>query len=336
MFKPCGWHPARRPQPHRRNRPWQRFAVGLVWTCTPRRCSRRRWTASRVSCGAPAAGRDGARWWRSAPALPGPTRVAYEAGPTGFGLARALDAAGIGCVVAAPGKIERPAQDRVKTDHRDAERLLRLLMIDGLHPVRVPSGRGGGAARPRPRARGRARRSDARPAPAGQAAAAPRRPLRRRRRELDAAVTATGWRARARRPRRAGHAARLPRRDRRAGRSAATRSSARSASSIPGSPWARPSPGCAACAASTRSRPSGCAPRSATSQRFARPAQLMSYLGLVPSEHSTGDTRRQGRDHQDRLPARPPAAGRSRLALPPPTPHGSQALRAARPASPRT
>ena len=72
--------------------------------------------------------------------LPGPTRVAYEAGPTGYGLARALDAAGIGCVVAAPGKIERPAQDRIKTDQRDAERVLRLLMIGGLHAVRVPSG----------------------------------------------------------------------------------------------------------------------------------------------------------------------------------------------------
>ena len=45
----------------------------------------------------------------------------------------------IECVIAAPGKIERPAQDRVKTDRRDAERLVRLLMVDGLHPVRVPS-----------------------------------------------------------------------------------------------------------------------------------------------------------------------------------------------------
>jgi hypothetical protein len=71
--------------------------------------------------------------------LPGPTRVAYEAGPTGFALARALTAAGVGCVIAAPGKIERPSSDRVKTDQRDAERLLRLLMIDGLHAVRVPS-----------------------------------------------------------------------------------------------------------------------------------------------------------------------------------------------------
>jgi transposase len=52
--------------------------------------------------------------------LPAPVRVAYEAGPTGFGLARALTARGIQCTVAAPGKIERPAQDRVKTDRRDA------------------------------------------------------------------------------------------------------------------------------------------------------------------------------------------------------------------------
>ena len=72
-------------------------------------------------------------------ALPGPTRVAYEAGPTGFALARALTAVGVQCVVAAPGKIERPTSDRVKTDERDAQRLLRLLMIDGLHAVRVLS-----------------------------------------------------------------------------------------------------------------------------------------------------------------------------------------------------
>ena len=66
--------------------------------------------------------------------LSGPTRVAYEAGPTGYGLARALELAGVGCVVAAPGKIERPSADRVKTDQRDAERVLRLLMILGIWP----------------------------------------------------------------------------------------------------------------------------------------------------------------------------------------------------------
>ena len=40
------------------------------------------------------------------------------AGPTGYGLSRALTTAGMGCVVAAPGKIERPAGDKVKTDQR--------------------------------------------------------------------------------------------------------------------------------------------------------------------------------------------------------------------------
>ena len=35
--------------------------------------------------------------------LPAPVVVAYEAGPTGFGLARALEAVGVRCVVAAVG-----------------------------------------------------------------------------------------------------------------------------------------------------------------------------------------------------------------------------------------
>jgi hypothetical protein len=39
--------------------------------------------------------------------LPGPVRVAYEAGPTGFGLARMLQRQGVGCVLAAPGNIAR-------------------------------------------------------------------------------------------------------------------------------------------------------------------------------------------------------------------------------------
>ena len=48
--------------------------------------------------------------------LPAPVAVTYEAGPTGFGLARFLLAAGIMCLVAAPSKLQRPAGDRVKTD----------------------------------------------------------------------------------------------------------------------------------------------------------------------------------------------------------------------------
>src|SRR5581483_11610851 len=70
--------------------------------------------------------------------FPGPVRVAYEAGPTGYGLARACAAAGIVCTVAAPSKIPRATGDRVKTDRRDAERLARLLRLGELVAVRVP------------------------------------------------------------------------------------------------------------------------------------------------------------------------------------------------------
>jgi transposase len=70
--------------------------------------------------------------------LPAPVRVVYEAGPTGYRLARACAGAGISCVVAAPSRI-RPAADRVKTDRRDAERLARLLRLGEITPVRVPT-----------------------------------------------------------------------------------------------------------------------------------------------------------------------------------------------------
>ena len=69
--------------------------------------------------------------------LPAPVRVVYEAGPTGYRLARGCAEAGISCVVAAPSKIRRAA-DRVKTDRRDAERLARLLRLGEVTPVRVP------------------------------------------------------------------------------------------------------------------------------------------------------------------------------------------------------
>jgi transposase len=71
--------------------------------------------------------------------LPGPCAVVYEAGPTGFGLARALSAAGLRCEVAASSKLLRPAGDRVKTDARDALNLARLLRLDEVVPVRIPS-----------------------------------------------------------------------------------------------------------------------------------------------------------------------------------------------------
>ncbi|MGC2654740.1 MAG: IS110 family transposase [Mycobacterium sp.] len=71
--------------------------------------------------------------------LPGPVSVTYEAGPTGFGLARALISAGIDCQVAAPSKLQRPVGDRVKTDARDAAHLARLLHLGQIVAVTVPS-----------------------------------------------------------------------------------------------------------------------------------------------------------------------------------------------------
>ncbi len=71
--------------------------------------------------------------------LPAPVAATYEAGPTGFGLARALDGAGIECLVAAPSKLMRPSGDRVKNDLRDAQLLARLLQMRQIVEVRVPT-----------------------------------------------------------------------------------------------------------------------------------------------------------------------------------------------------
>ena len=77
------------------------------------------------------------RSWISS--LPGPVAVAYEAGPTGFGLYRDLAAAGVRCEVVAPSKLQKPSGDRVKTDARDALHLARLLRLDEVTSVAIPS-----------------------------------------------------------------------------------------------------------------------------------------------------------------------------------------------------
>lgn len=71
--------------------------------------------------------------------LPQPVSVAYEAGPTGYGLARYLAAAQIRCQVAAPSKLQRPPGDRVKNDKRDAFQLARLVRLGDIVEVRVPT-----------------------------------------------------------------------------------------------------------------------------------------------------------------------------------------------------
>ena len=69
--------------------------------------------------------------------LPGPTRVAYEAGPTGYGLARALAAAAVGCVHRAPRGIGR-GRELLEQDahHRHRKRPLGLAPAEALGGVR--------------------------------------------------------------------------------------------------------------------------------------------------------------------------------------------------------
>ncbi len=225
--------------------------------------------------------------------LPGPTRVAYEAGPTGYGLARALQAAGVGCVIAAPGKIERPSQDKIKTDARDAERLVRLLMIDGLHPVRVPTPEEE-ALRDLVRAREDLRGD-----------------LMRARHRLSKLLlrhdvryedTSSRWGER--------HRSWLGKIDLGERGAQLTMSEyigaidalclrrdtleAAIVELVPGSPWAEDVARLRCLRGIDTLSAVGLAVEVGNFERFAHPGLLSSYLGLVPSEHTTGQQRRQG------------------------------------------
>ena len=63
----------------------------------------------------------------------------YEAGPTGFALQRKLQQAGVLCDVIAPSLIPKKAGERVKTDRRDARKLAELLRAGLLTEVRPPT-----------------------------------------------------------------------------------------------------------------------------------------------------------------------------------------------------
>ena len=112
------------------------------WTCTatpsrwPRCCligPRRRWSRSP---------RRGGRAGVPRP-LPEPARlrVCYEAGPTGYELARLLHRQGVACQVIAPSLIPRAVGDKVKTDRRDCRRLARLHRAGELVAIRIPTPR---------------------------------------------------------------------------------------------------------------------------------------------------------------------------------------------------
>lgn len=65
--------------------------------------------------------------------------MVYEAGPCGYGLCRQLIAKGFDCMVCAPSLIPRKRGERVKTDRRDAMKLVRSLRAGDLSAVHVPT-----------------------------------------------------------------------------------------------------------------------------------------------------------------------------------------------------
>jgi len=69
----------------------------------------------------------------------GPVRCCYEAGPCGFELRRALEHKGIPCDVIAPALIPRRPGDRVKTDRRDAGQLAVLYRAGALTAIHIPT-----------------------------------------------------------------------------------------------------------------------------------------------------------------------------------------------------
>ncbi len=64
--------------------------------------------------------------------------ICYEAGPTGFVLARRLISLGYNCVVIAPSLIPQKSGDKKKTDKRDARKLAGLLRAAELTAVHIP------------------------------------------------------------------------------------------------------------------------------------------------------------------------------------------------------
>jgi len=70
---------------------------------------------------------------------PGEVRFCYEAGPCGYALQRWIQEAGASCVVVAPSLIPRKPGDRIKTDRRDARKLAELFRAGLLTEVRPPT-----------------------------------------------------------------------------------------------------------------------------------------------------------------------------------------------------
>jgi len=218
-------------------------------------------------------------------------RFCYEAGPCGYGVQRQLTAAGHGCIVVAPSLIPRKPGERIKTDRRDAINLAKLHRAGELTPVWVPD-QAHEAIRDLVRAR--------------QAAV---RTLRQARQQLSGFLLRHGhhyhrpawtlmhrrWLAGLKFEQAVHHIvledciaaveAATARRDRLEGHIAAVLPDWSLAPVVRALQALR---GMALVVAATLVAELG------DITRFANPRQLMAYLGLVPSEHSSGRTRRLG------------------------------------------
>jgi transposase len=221
-----------------------------------------------------------------------PVRAAYEAGPTGYGLARELVRRGVECVIAAPSKIPRASGERVKTDRRDAEHLVRLLWAGKLHPVRVP-GVEEEALRDLVRAR-----------------EAVRVDLMRCRHRLSKLLLRRGIRFEDGRAWTARHRAWLASVELGHGAAQATLADAIGAvdalcqrreqlereiiARLPDAPWATQVQRLRCLRGIDTLTAAGLCAEIGDFERFARAEQLMHYVGLVPSEDTTGQQRRLG------------------------------------------
>ena len=218
-------------------------------------------------------------------------RFCYEAGPCGYGIHRQLSTTGHGCVVVAPSLIPRKPGDRIKTDRRDAINLAKLHRAGELTAVWVPD-RAHEAIRDLVRARLAAVRS-----------------LRQARQQLSGFLLRHGhhynrpawtlmhrrWLAGLSFEQAVHHIvledciaaveAATARRDRLEAHIGAVLPDWSLAPVVRALQALR---GMALVGAATLVAELG------DITRFANPRQLMAYLGLVPSEHSSGGTRRQG------------------------------------------
>lgn len=218
-------------------------------------------------------------------------RLCYEAGPLGYGLQRQISASGHECVVIAPSLIPRRPGDRIKTDRRDAVNLAKLHRAGELTAVWVPD-----AAHEAMRDLVRARLAAV-------------RALRQARQQLSGFLLRHGlsygrtawtqmhrrWLAGLRFEHPAHH---LVLEDLISAVEAATQRRDRLTGQIEGllETWSlapvvravQSLRGMALVTAATLVAELG------DITRFANPRQLMAYLGLVPWEHSSGASRRQG------------------------------------------